>query len=192
MSLIPVTPPSAEPVTLAEAKDHLRVTTTDEDSLIESLISAAREIAESFTNRALVTQTWDWKFGAFPACLEVPKAPLVSVTSLQYVDGNGDTQTLATTEYSVLNAASVTGPGRIVPAYGKAWPAVRGMPNDITVRFVAGYGAALAVPPQIRWALLLILGELYARRESALVGATIVEVPYSANALLMPFVVHAF
>lgn len=192
MTLILVSPPAEEPVTLTEAKNHLRVTTTDEDALITSLITAAREIAESTLNRALTTQTWDLKLDAFGEEIRIPNAPLVSVTHVKYFDTNEIEQTLATSEYSVLNAGAYNQAGRIVPAYGKAWPAVRGMPNDITVRFVAGYGAALAVPPQIRWALLLILGELYARRESALVGATIVEVPYSARALLLPFAVHAF
>jgi uncharacterized phiE125 gp8 family phage protein len=192
MSLILVTAPAAEPVTLSEAKDHLRVTEADEDSLITSLITAARDIAESFTNRAFVTQTWSWKLDTFRPCLEVPKAPLVSVSSIQYVDGAGATQTLAASGYQVADAASHTVPGRIVPAYGQAWPATRGMPNDITVQYVAGYGGASAVPPQIRWAILLILGELYARRESAIAGTIITKVPYSAEALLMPFVVHAF
>lgn len=191
MSLILVTPPASEPITLSEAKNHLRVTTTDEDSLITSLISAAREIAESTLNRALVTQTWTLKIGAFPESLQLPRPPLVSVTSIQYVDEAGITQALAASDYTVSDIGASVMPGRIDPAYGKSWPSPRGMPNDITVQFVAGYGGASAVPQQIRWAILLILGELYARRESALVGATIVKVPYSAEALLLPYVVHA-
>jgi uncharacterized phiE125 gp8 family phage protein len=119
-------------------------------------------------------------------------APLVSVTSIEYVDGAGATQILATTEYAVIDAGSTTGPGRIVPAYGKSWPATRGMPNDVTIEFVAGYGAAADVPIQIQWAILLILGELYTRREAAIAGATIMQVPYNAEALMLPYVVHGF
>jgi uncharacterized phiE125 gp8 family phage protein len=193
MSLVLVTAPTTEPATLTEAKSHLRVTTTDEDTYITSLITAARGIAESFLNRALLAQTWDWQLGGFRPCLEVPHAPLSSVTYIKYIDGTGVLQTLAVSEYEVVDAGSTSGPGRIVPAYGKSWPAVRGLPNDVTVRFVAGYGASAdTVPAPIKWAVLLILAELYARRESALVGAPIVSVPYSAEALLLPYVLHGF
>lgn len=192
MTLILITPPATEPVTLTEAKSHLRVTTTDEDVLITSLITAAREVAESNLNRALISQTWDLKRDEFGEEIRLPLPPLVSVTSVKYFDLDEVEQTLATAEYAVLNTGAYAKAGRIVPAYNGSWPAVRGMPNDITVRFVAGYGAAGAVPPQIRWAILLILGELYARRESGIVGAPIATVPYSAEALLMPFRVHRF
>lgn len=193
MSLVLVTAPTVEPVTLTEAKSHLRVTVSDEDAYITSLVSAARGIAESFLNRALLDQTWDWQLAGFRPSLEVPHAPLQSVTYIKYIDGNGTLQTLATSEYAVVDVLSTSGPGRIVPAYGKSWPAVRGLPNDVTVRFLAGYGAATsAVPDPIKWAVLLILAELYARRESALVGAPIVSVPYSAEALMLPYVMHGF
>lgn len=193
MSLVLVTAPTTEPVTLTEAKSHLRVTTTDEDTYITSLIGAARSLAESFLNRALLDQTWDWQLSGFRACLEVPHAPLQSVSYIKYVDGTGVLRTLDPAEYTVADALSTTGPGRIVPAYGKSWPAVRGMPNDVTVRFLAGYGAAASsVPQPIKWAVLLILAELYARRESALVGAVINSVPYSAEALMLPYVLHGF
>lgn len=193
MSLTLVTAPVGDPVTLSEAKAHLRVTASDEDSLITSIITAARNIAETITRRALMTQTWDWKFGAFPdSWLDVPLAPLVSVTSISYVDTAGTTQIWSSAKYSVIDAGAMTATGRIVPAYGESWPSVRGMPNDVTVRFITGYGGASSVPAEIKWAILLIIGELYARRESSLVGATIVNVPYSAEALLMPYVVRAF
>ncbi len=148
MTLILVTAPTTEPVTLSDAKSHLRVTDADEDSLITTLISAARDIAESFTNRSLITQTWDLKLDEFGEEIRIPSPPLVSITSVKYYDLDEVEQTLATTEYSVLNAGAATKTGRIVPAYTKSWPSVRGMPNDITVRFVAGYGAASSVPPQ--------------------------------------------
>jgi uncharacterized phiE125 gp8 family phage protein len=193
MSLNLVTAPTVEPVTLSEAKTDLRVTADDEDSLITSMIQAARGMAETITHRALTTQTWDWKLDGFPnRWLEVPLAPLVSVSSISYIDIAGATQTWSAAEYIVVDAGAMTAPGRIVPAYGKSWPNPRGLPNDITVRFVAGYGGASSVPAEIRWALLLIVGELYARRESALVGATIVNVPYSAEMLLSPYVVRTF
>jgi len=188
MSLIRVTAPTAEPVTLDEAKQHLRVLGNDDDAYIIRLITAARHVVETNTARALITQTWDWKFGSFPCDgLNVPLAPLVSVTSISYVDIAGATVVWPAAQYAVLDAGAVTATGRIVPAYGESWPSVRGLPNDIIVLFVAGYGDAATVPDEIRWAMLLIIGELYERREDALAGAVINTVPISAEYLLRPY-----
>lgn len=185
MALTLNTAPAEEPVTLIEAKSHLRVTSTDDDTLITTLITVAREMAETFTNRVLITQTWEWRRDAFvPWTLEVPLAPLASVANIQYIDGNGDTQTLASTEYTV-DANSE--PGRITPAYGKFWPVTRYQINAVTITFVAGYGDAADVPTPIKQAILLIIGELYARREAAIAGAPIMEVPLGVKALLMPY-----
>jgi len=184
MPLAMVTPPAAEPVTLAEAKTHLRVTAADEDTLIDSLIPTARQWAEDFTRRALITQTWDYTLDAFADEIEIPLPPLQSITSVKYLDTDGVEQTLATTEYTVDTAATR---GLVRLAYGKSWPSVRDQANAVTIRFVAGYGNAPAVPAPIKAACLLMLGELYARRETAIVGAPIAPVPVSAEYLLWPY-----
>lgn len=179
-----VTPPGTEIVTLTEAKAHLRVTHTDEDALIASVISAAQGWVEDFTERALITQTWDYFLDAFPCEIVLPLPPLQSVTSVKYVDPDGVEQTLASSEYTV-DTAAVNGIVRL--GYGKSWPSTRVQANAVTVRFVAGYGVASAVPAAIKSACLLIIGELYARREHALVGAPIAVVPVSAEYLLWPY-----
>lgn len=185
MALTLTTVPGEEPITLAEAKSHLRVTTDDDNALLEALISAARQLVETHTNRALITQTWQWRLDTFPSWgLRIPHAPLVSVSSIQYVDGDGATQTLATTEYTV---DAKSDPGRITPAYGKSWPNTRWQMNAVIITFVAGYGNAAAVPYQIKQAMLLVLGELYERREAAIAGTIINEVPLGVRALLMPY-----
>lgn len=179
-----VTLPSAEPVTLSEAKAHLRVTASDEDSLITALIFAARNWAENFTQRALMTQTWDVLLDAFADEMELPLPPLQSVTSVKYLDTAGVEQTLASTEYTVDTAAER---GLVRLAYGKAWPATRAQANAVTIRVVAGYSATNPLPGAIKGACLLMLGELYARRETAIVGAPITTVPVSAEYLLWPY-----
>ena len=184
MPLQLVTAPTSEPVTLTEAKSHLRVTATDEDTLITSLIVAARQWAENFTGRALITQTWDYFLDVFADPIEIPLPPLVSIDSIKYVDNDGVTQTLAATEYTVDTAAER---GLVRLAYGKSWPGTRTQANAVTVRFTAGYGAAAAVPGPVKSACLLMLGELYARRETALVGAPVASVPVSAEYLLWPY-----
>lgn len=164
-------------------------TNTTSDPYLRGLIIAARQWSENFTRRAFVTQTWDWTLDRFACRLEVPRAPLQSVTSITYVDTGGVSQTLATSVYTVDTKSE---PGRIVEAFSQAWPSTYGHINDVTIRFVAGYGAAAAVPQQIKHALLLMIGELHERRESAIVGTVINEVPLSAKALLWPYRVLTF
>ena len=179
-----VTPPTAEPITLAEAKQQRRVTTTADDPLIDGLIVAARDWAERFTGRALMTQTWDYFLDAFPDAIELQLPPLQSVTSVKYVDTNGMEQTLATTEYTVDAAAER---GLVRPAFGKSWPATRAQANAITVRFVAGYASAAMVPASIKAGMHLVIGELYERREHSIVGTIIETVPLNAEYLLSPY-----
>lgn len=181
MGLKLVTGPAVEPVTLAEAKAHLRVTGTDEDALVSALIVAARSFAEECTGRAFVTQTWDYVLDAFPcAAFELPKAPLQSVTSVSYVDTDGATQTLDSGLYKV---DAITDPGRIAPAYGETWPSTRAEENAVTIRFVAGYGLAAAVPQPIKQALLLMTGQQFEHREATAEGSWS-RLPLGVDALL--------
>lgn len=193
-----VTAPTVEPVTKEEVRAHLRLDsdTADEDAYLDVLIQTARETVEAHTRRALLAQTWDWKLDTFPCAQpwELPKAPLSSVTSITYLDGDGTTQTWALSNYTVLAPAGPRCmPGTIALAYGVTYPTVRAVPNAVTVRFVAGYGAAAtSVPAAIKSAVLLLVGELYARREVAIVGTIISEVPLSVSRLLASYVVHGW
>lgn len=187
MPLTIVNAPSEEPLTAADAIAQLRLDTSQLDGLLDARIVAAREYAERYTSRALTTRTYDWTLDAFADILYVPMPPLQSVTSITYIDTAGTTQTLATSEYTVDTASQ---PGRILPAHNKSWPSTRGHVNDVTIRFVAGYGAAAAVPYAIKAAMLLIVGEFDKRREHAIVGAPIAEVPLSALHLLDMWRMH--
>jgi uncharacterized phiE125 gp8 family phage protein len=151
-----VAAPSLEPVSLAEVRLHLRVDDVAEDALIDSLRVAAREYVENFTGRKLITQTWDQKQDGFCGhCIELPFAPLISVTSISYVDNNGDTQVWPSPNYTVdAPTGPFAMPGRIVPAYGVTWPSTRDVINAVTVRFVTGYGSTVhSVPYLLRAAL---------------------------------------
>jgi len=164
MSLL-VTAPAEEPVLLSEAKAHLRVDGGDEDTLITSLIVAARVQAETLTGRALITQTWDWYADSFPDCTIVLPLPMLqSVTHIKYNDSAGDLQTLSTALYQV----DATSPcGRVMPAFGQTWPVTREQFNAVNIRFVAGYGAASAVPQTIKQWMLLKIAELFEQREAS-------------------------
>jgi uncharacterized phiE125 gp8 family phage protein len=139
MNSITVTiPPHAEPLGIQEIYNHLRITSTDEEAYILNLGTAAREMVESDTGRALVAQTFQLKLDEFPDEIILPRSPVISVSSITYKDTAGATQTLATTEY-ILHTAD--DPPKITLAYSKSWPSVYDEPRCITVTFIAGYAA---------------------------------------------------
>ena len=182
--------PAAEPLTLAEAKLHLRVDAdiTDDDSLITALIVTARQQAEHRTGRALVSQQWRYAIDTFPAdSLELPLPKLQSVQSVSYLDSAGTRQTLANTEYDVITDELV---GRLLPAYGKTWPDCRVRPGSVQVSYTCGYGAAADVPQSIKAWMLLAIGAWYENREALTSGQPVAELPRSFwNGLLDPFYV---
>lgn len=182
-----VTAPVAEPVTLAEAKSHLRVEHSDDDQYIDALITVAREWAESFTRRAFITQTWDLVLDHFPHVITVPLPPLQSVTaaSFTHVDTAGTTTQVTSTVYTVDTDSE---PGRVYEAYGQSWPSTRDIQNAVRCRFVAGYGdAATDVPAPIRHAIKILVSQWYEHREPVVINMTPATVPMTVHALLYPY-----
>lgn len=169
MGLLLVTAPTLEPVTLPEAKLHVRELSDDQDSLIENLIKAAREEAEAYTGRAFCTQTWKLTRRNFPCEFVLPNPPLVSVTHVKYYDADGTLQTIDSSDYRVTATSE---PGCIEPAYGEAWPTPRDISEAVEVQYVAGYSGTAATsvtntPQGIKHAILLMVGEWYEHRENA-------------------------
>lgn len=162
MILTLVTAPQTEPVSLDEAKDHLRVTTNDDDVKITGYITAARKWVENHTSRALITQTWDMWIKSFPLSTEaiyIPKAPMQSVTSITYVDSNGSDQTVTS---SIYTADTDSDPGRVYLAYDQSWPTARWQEKAVKIRYAAGYGDDPDdIPRDIIEGLLLQLQILY-------------------------------
>jgi uncharacterized phiE125 gp8 family phage protein len=174
-------PPALEPVSLIEAKAHLRVDGDDEDALIAALIVAARQYVEAVCNLALLTQSWALTLAAFPRLIAVPRPPLQTVEEITYVDSAGVMQTLAADQYRLDTTRM---PGWITPAYGVVWPCALPVTAAITVRFTAGYGDAPAdVPQTLRQAMLLFIAERYERREASVDGL-LSPVPLAVDALL--------
>lgn len=195
MGLTLITAPAAEPVSLAEAKAHCRIDDSDSDGLLAGYVLAARQWAEVYTRRALLSQTWDLSIdrdwpeelvdGEWLPRIVLPKPPLQSVTSITYVDTAGTTQTLAADQYRV-NTTEME--GVIEPAYGVSWPSVRDQSRTILVRFVCGYGTSPgAIPEPIRQAILLTAGHWVENRESVVIGTIATEVPQAAEMLLFPY-----
>lgn len=189
MALKLITAPATEPVTSTEAKSQLRVDTTADDTLIGTLITAARAHVENHLRRALITQTWELVLDAFPVgnTLRLPLPPLVSVTSIKYTDEDGNEGTFSSSAYEVDTDSTV---GRVRLKSGETWPSeTLAAVNGVRVRYVAGYGAASAVPQPIKQAILLLIGTLYENREGTLVaqGVTVMDLPFGVEALLMPY-----
>lgn len=157
---------TVEPVTLAEAKLHLRETlvSTDNDTYIESLITAARLACEEAIQRTLITTTWTLTLDGFPDAIRLPYPRIISVTSITYIDEAGDSQVLDPADYIVDTDSE---PGWIVPAVDCTWPTTQDRINAVVVVYTAGYGSsASVVPTGIRHWIKLAIGDMYANREA--------------------------
>lgn len=183
--------PATTPVSLADAKAHLRVeqSETHEDALITALVAAATDRLDGWygvLGRCLITQTWRFDFPSFPGgnCLRLPMGRAQSVV-VTYRDADGAEQTLPALEYSLI--ADAVGPA-IVLKGGEVWPATAARPDAVSVSGVLGYGNAVDIPAPIKAAILLMVGDLYRFTETATAGA-VNEVPMSmtVDALIAPY-----
>lgn len=118
-------------------------------------------------------------FDPWPS-LELPIAPVQSVTSIAYVDFDGTNRTLDPTRYVVETPSNQV--SQIIPTYGNTWPSTRWQPNAVTVTFVAGYGDPDNVPETTRQAIYLLIGHWYENREAT--GTNMTEIPLGVQALL--------
>ena len=178
--------PDKEPLTLSEAKTHLRIDGTEEDALISGLISTARMMAEAYTSRAMIQSTFEMKLRDFPGgggSIMLPRTPLVSVSSVEYYDAAGTQQTLATSNYEALSN-DTTAMVSLLPT--KTWPETqsdRRLP--VTVTFIAGYGTeSTSVPQSVRSAMLMAIGHLFENREAVVTGTIATQLPMAVEALL--------
>jgi len=133
------TPATTDPVSLTEAKLHLRVDSTADDELIRNLIHAATVWCERYEGRAYCVQTITAKLDNWQDEIVLPVAPLLQVESVSYLDAEGDTQTLATTYYDVDAHRE---PGRITLAYQQSWPALYPVPDAVTIVYKVGYATS--------------------------------------------------
>ena len=208
-----MTPPTAEPVTLAEAKLHLRVDGTDEDTLITMLISSARTHAENVCRRSFMTQTWCLYLDGFPrqgyygviagdasareysvrvrgGRIDLPYPQLQSVGYISYIDPEGAYQTL---NQALYKADLYSEPGVVTPAAGGYWPETQNVVNAVQIGYTAGYGNAAAVPASIKAWILLRVGALYANREEVIVETRVssVDLPF-VHGLLDPYRIQGY
>lgn len=169
-SINPVTPPTEEPVSLLEAKQHLRITHFDEDAKINMLIIAARQFVENDLRRTIMATTLNLTLDEFPRstdAIELILPPARSVLSIRYFDTDEIQQTLSNTLYlqDVLSE-----PGRVTPIIGEVWPSTSERINAVQVDYIAGHAAPSDVPVPIKQAILLLLSHWFEHRESVIDG----------------------
>lgn len=164
-----ITAPAIEPLSLLDAKEHIREDLDEQDGIINALIQAARSYVEQRSWRALMTQTWDIRYDRFPprsCALALPLPPLQSVTSIQYVDADGATQPFTDFQFDKTSER-----GRVAPTVGNEWPEVGGSLGAVVIRIVAGYGDLRDdVPQPLRQAMKLLVGAFYEGREDEVIG----------------------
>lgn len=188
MGLTLVTPPSSYPVTLAEAKLHLKVDGTDEDTLVQAYIAAATDYVEQITGRSIMPQTWRLTQDAFEDSFPLPKGPVQSVQSVQYYDENDTLQTVPASTYTVDLESD---PQWIVRNTEADWPVTAQGVNVVRVTYVAGS----TVPAAIKQAVLLLVGDYYRNRENTTIGVGITqtpELPHGVKALLANYTRFGF
>ena len=168
--------------TTATAKDFLKVDTTADDTLIDSLIKAATQSCEIYTNRyflnTVVTQYSDNWLGFY----RLYKSPVVSLTHIKYYDTTDTLQTLAGSTYILDN---VSQPARIGIAVDQELPDLADRINAVEVKYTVGYRTTSAdVPDGIKQAVLLTIGNWYENRQTVITGRTATELPLSSQYLL--------
>lgn len=186
------TAPTDVVVSTAVAKNWLKVETavTADDTLIDGLVASAVRYVGVNAHRQIAQGTFDLILDDFPLTGEViiPRAPLVSVSSVSYVDTTGATVALSVNVYDVVTRDGEDF-GSIRLKYNQQWPTTRGAPDAVTIRCVCGYSSA---PPGVLTAIQMLVGHWYEHREAVITGTISKSLELTIDALLDPIRLHSF
>lgn len=202
--------PSSEPLELAEVKKVLRFPTSSEDSLLEGWMAASRALFEQQTGRQVAPATWELWLDASPCdrSIELPYPPLISVLSVEYVDGAGDLQTFDAENYTVqAPQGPYCAPGRITLVGSAQWPIPQmepalTQPGALRITFRAGYVAdpagspeVVAIPDLITSAIYLLIGNFHKFRsevyEKDARSTEALQIPLGAASIMRTFALTA-
>lgn len=176
-----ITPASTYPVSLTEAKLHLKVDITTDDTLITNLIVAATQVSEEYTNRFFINTVVNQTCSDFKELSELFKSKVSAVTHVKYYDSDNAQQVWASSNYVVNKEYE---PCQINLVVDKSFPNIADRIDAVECRYTVGYGTASDVPDVIKQAILLTLGNWYENRMSVITGRTTTEMPMSAKFLL--------
>jgi len=182
VTLVRVTAPAETPITLAEAKTHLRVDSGAEDTYITGLVAAAVSLCDGqgTLGRAMVTQTWAKWVSQAPGVVRIGLGPFIALSAVEYYDTENVLQSATISDFEVrLDGDFVN----IRPKKNKVWPAAYIRDDAIKLTFTAGFGGASDIPDGIKHALLMLVGHWYANRE-AVTELSLKDTPMAVEALL--------
>ena len=187
--------PATEPITLVEAKAHLRVDFSDEDDYIDTLIISARKYCEAYCNRVFITQTWRQNENEWNNPIQLKVNPVVSVTSLKYYDTNESQQTITDSSANYQKDLN-SDVAKIYEGLTNAFPAIGSTINPIEIITVCGYGAASDVPDDIKHAIKIMVSWMYENREGVNVPlnnqASDIPMPSAVKHLLTRYRINVF
>ena len=178
------TGPTNEPISIAEAKRHMRVEHSDDDIFIGSLIQVAVNYVDATgaLGKGMITQTWSEYFGPNLSTVRLSLGPVQSVSSIQYYDANNTLQTDTLSNYYVIGTKGYI---TIYPKSGYTWPTVFNREDAIKITYVIGFGdTAASVPATVKHALKMLVAHYYENRENELIGVNSKTIPYGIDALL--------
>lgn len=146
---------SVAPVTLAELRDHLRITHTDEDTLLSIYLDAASDAVSERSGQVMGLETWTFKTGPVSGDLFLPRTPVRALTELSWIAPTGDVVAGDPADFMLIDD-----PARpfLRPLPGKAWPSVAGRPDATSFTFTAGL---MSVPQGLKVAVLMLAGHFY-------------------------------
>jgi uncharacterized phiE125 gp8 family phage protein len=195
-----VSVPALEPVTTAEAKTHLNVSGSSQDTYIDTLIKSARIQVENYLNRKLITQSWKVYYNCWSHVLPIPfgnlqiagASPGPASPVVKYYDGAGSQQTL--TESTYYWVVTTEDPGKIVRKYDANYPVLQdGRPDAIEIAFTCGYGTtAASVPEPIKHAMKLLITNFYEHRGDVVVGTNVGKIPDYITDLIHSYKLYHF
>ena len=186
MALTLKVPPAVEPVTRDQLKQHLRLTTNQEDTYLDFLLRVARQKAERETGRSLITQQWRYTRDKFPnrRVIFLERPPLQSVEAFQFRNVQEVEQDVTAGWYMTDLERS---PGRIVLLFQYIWPITSFNPSAVWVDYTAGYGdQPESVPEDFKMAILFMAAHWFNNREPVQDGK-FADVPKTVDYLLAPF-----
>lgn len=177
MLLTLLTPAATYPVTLAEAKAQLRVTHTDQDTMIGALIGVACKTVSEMSGRALSEEEWQYSLPWVRGDVKLPVTPLIEVTAIEYYDEDDVIQALDLADFYVFQDEDTA---TIRPKDGVAWPVAQIRDDAFRFTFTAGYAT---LPENLRHAVLLLVDHLY-HNTSPVTEGNVAEMPYAVEALV--------
>jgi len=177
-----ITPASTYPVSLTEAKSHLKVDTTADDTYITSIIKAATQLSEEYTNRFFIDTVIEQTCSDFAQLQTLFKSKVSAVAHVKYYDSDNSLQTLSATIYDTQLQYE---PSQIQLADDKSFPEITKRNDAVVARYTVGYGSAASyVPEIIKQAVLLTIGNFYQNRNSVVIGRIATELPMNVKWLL--------